>query len=148
MNLEQFNALKIGDSVYRSEGQDTVTVSDIDRRNMRIHTGGAWRYYKTVRVPVPETATPTPTEPHPEEMTFPLAMLRTYGLTATSIILAVRRAGPEGFVGSLETLCNNTHICTFSTCRHILSSLIQSRVLKKTEYGKQLFRLIEINQNS
>lgn len=132
--------------VLRSDSSGSIPVADIDRRGCRIHTGGSWRYFKLVHLPA-SSFTYTPVEPHPEEITFPVAMIRSYGLTATGIILAVRRAGEEGFIGNIEVLCHNTHVCdSISTCRRILGDLIRGRALARTEISKGYFRLKEVEE--
>lgn len=146
MTIEQFYALKIGDKVMNSYGTNSVAVSDIDRINHRLQTSGSWRYYKTVRLPPVEMSL-TPVEPCPDEITLSINMLRCYGLTATGIIMAVRRAGPEGFVGSIETLCYNTHVCTsVSACRHILHDLVKGHVLIRKDISKSIFQLTESHE--
>lgn len=144
MKRDQFNSLRIGDSVIRAGGSGIIPVTDIDRASGLIQTAGAWRYYKAVRLPSPSIHF-TPIEDTPDYIMLPTTMVRNYGLVATGIIMAVRRAGPGGFIGSMENLCHNTHVCdSVGTVRRILLDLLRGHVLRRKDMNKHAFQLTEI----
>lgn len=141
MTIDQFNSLRIGHEVMRTDGSGTLRVTEIDRAGRRIQTSGPWRYYKHVDLP-PASLNMTPRIELPQEVTYPVSMLKKYGLIQTAIILAVQKAGPGGFIGDMDTLCHNTVVCTVrQTCRNVMSQMVRAGVLKYVRVNRNIFRL-------
>lgn len=104
MTKEQFEQLKIGDTVLGTRSGSTLTVTDIHRQRELISTGGAWRRRQDVSVPEEWKDNTATVLPEIKEYTFPISMLKRLGLIQSAIVVTVRRAGPDGYVGTLTSL--------------------------------------------
>lgn len=112
MTEKQFNSLKIGDKVMDASLTKEKVVTDIDREAGRLNTGGTWRKYKHVRlagIPAPEHFTRLEPITH---ITLPIKALMRHPLVEIAIVQTILRAGPEGFVGTNDTLFEAVQVCT------------------------------------
>ena len=126
MTEKQFADLKVGDMVMNNALTKQVEVLDINRKREMINTGGAWRLRKNVRLPGP---------PPPDHFTklepathfnISVKMLKRFTTLECIILHTIMRAGPDGFVGTNETLCEATQLCrSFSTFTVLISRLVR-----------------------
>lgn len=138
MTAEEFRNLRIGDSVIHTK-EGFVKVIDINRSNGRLTTGGTWRHYRDVRLPVPEyELTPVVKK---DSLTFPVRMLQVYGLLQSCILMAVREAGEDGFVGTIESLVESCQVfkSTGSTRQTILG-LVHIGLIERTKLDINVYR--------
>lgn len=104
MTKEQFEQLKIGDTVLSPKAGEHRVVTDIHRGKQLINTGGTWRRRQDVTVPEEWKDSLGTHLPEVKEYTFPIPMLKKLGLIQSAIVVTVRRAGKEGYVGTLTAL--------------------------------------------
>jgi S1-C subfamily serine protease len=113
-------------------------VTDIDREAGRLNTGGTWRKYKHVRlagIPAPEHFTRLEPITH---ITLPIKAVLKYPLLDIAIIQTIHRAGPEGFIGTNDTLFDAIQVCrSISTFNPTISRLLrEARVRRECLPGK------------
>lgn len=141
MTTKQFNELHIGDMVMNNALTKEVPVLDINRKLGSINTGGSWRRYKNVKLagmPVPEHFTCLEPVTH---VTLSMNMLKRYSLLDAIIISTIRRAGPEGYIGTNETLCEHTQLCrSISTFNTIISRLTHEGIVIRENLAKKASR--------
>ena len=110
MTKEQFEQLKIGDTVTGTKYGTVVKVLDIHRGKQLINTGGTWRRRQDIKIPEGTKDILDTRLPEIKQYTFPVAMLKKLGLIQSAIVVALRRAGPDGFVGTLMSLNQATQL--------------------------------------
>lgn len=138
MTEKQFNELRIGDKVMNGSLTGEVVVLDIDRNNATINTGGTWRLAKNVRLAgilTPDHFTKLDKLTH---ITLPIKAVLKYPLLDIAIIQTIHRAGPEGFIGTNDTLFDAIQVCrSISTFNPTISRLLrEARVRRECLPGK------------
>lgn len=138
MTEKQFNELRIGDKVMNGSLTGEVVVLDIDRNNATINTGGTWRSAKNVRLAgilTPDHFTKLEKLTH---ITLPIKAVLKYPLLDIAIIQTIHRAGPEGFIGTNDTLFDAIQVCrSISTFNPTISRLLrEGRVRRECLPGK------------
>ena len=149
MTEKQFNELRIGDKVMNGSLTGEVVVLDIDRNNATINTGGTWRLAKNVRLagiltPDHFTKLDKLTPDHFTKLdklthiTLPIKAVLKYPLLDIAIIQTIHRAGPEGFIGTNDTLFDAIQVCrSICTFKPTISRLLrEGRVRRECLPGK------------
>ena len=130
MTEKQFRELKVGDTVMNNGLTNEVQVKDICRARGLINTGGAWRQYKNVclkKATLPEHFTRLEPVTH---FNLSVKALKRYTLLEVVIINTIHRAGPEGFIGSYETLRDATQMGnSIGTVNLVMSHLIRDGIV-------------------
>ena len=143
MTEKQFESLKVGDKVMNNALTKEVPVIDINRQKGIINTGGAWRRFKNVKlagIPVPDHFTRLEPLTH---ITLPVKMLKRYPLLDTVILHTILRAGPDGFVGTNETLCDATQLCrSAGTFNVIIMRLVREGLVIRENLAKKVTRFL------
>jgi len=104
MTKEQFEQLKIGDHVTGTKNGTLVKILDIQRDRQLVNTGGTWRRRQDIKMPDAAKDNLATRLPAIKQYTFPVHMLKKHGLIQSAILVTVRRAGPDGYVGTLTSL--------------------------------------------
>lgn len=132
MTEKQFNELRIGDKVMNGSLTGEVVVLDIDRNNATINTGGTWRLAKNVRLAgilTPDHFTKLDKLTH---ITLPIKAVLKYPLLDIAIIQTIHRAGPEGFIGTNDTLFDAIQVCrSIGTFNPTISRLMREGVIRR-----------------
>lgn len=110
MTKEQFEQLNIGDHVTGTKNGTLVRVIDIQRDRQLVNTGGTWRRRQDIYMPDGSKDSLATRLPAIKQYTFPVHMLKKHGLIQSAILVTVRRAGPEGYVGTLTSLNQATQL--------------------------------------
>lgn len=130
MTAKQFQQLKVGDIVMNSALTKEVKVLDISRSKGLINTGGAWRRFKGVclaGIPKPENFTRLEPVTH---VTLSIKALKRFSLVEVLLVDAIRRAGPNGFLGNNETLLRATQMDkSIHTANVLLNRLVRDGIV-------------------
>lgn len=147
MTKEQFMKLKIGDRVLSSDGSSILPVTDLHRDKGLVSTGGRWMKFRGVALAYEQGCKPTTIDP-PTHITFSVAMLKELGLIGSAIVHAIRRAGPEGFVGSNEAL---VRAAGFADVRgsygFLVRPLVDKNVVRRELIARTVTRFTLVEEN-
>ena len=143
MTEKQFAELKVGDMVMNNTLTKQVEVLDINRPRGLVNTGGAWRNRKNVRLPglpMPDHFTKLEPATH---FNISIKMLKRFTTLECIILHTIMRAGPDGFIGTNETLCEATQLCrSFCTFTVLISRLSREGFVTRDCLDKKVSRFM------
>lgn len=147
MTKDQFMNLKIGDRVLSSDRSAVLSITDIHRDKGLVNTGKHWMSFRGVTLVAEEKYKLTEIEP-PTHILFSVAMLKEFGLIGSAIILAIRRAGPEGFVGSNESLVRASGFADVrGSYGFLVRPLVDKNVVRRELVSRTVTRFTLVEEN-